>query len=94
MFGIHDFPIFLLSALIASLNSPLFSPASNAPASVPSSFAGKSIDCFVMGIFGCNADRSPDASNFASNFLCALAAFLRIFFDLAIRGFYISLLVF
>lgn len=60
--------LFLLSLLIASLSSSLLSPASNAPLIVPSSFAGRSIDCCVSGIFGSSTLRSPDARRAASSF--------------------------
>jgi len=76
---------FLLSFLIASVSSCLFSSASKAPSSPPSLFPGKSIVCLVRGTFGVNASKLPDAASRASNFLWRFAAALRTFFDFAVH---------
>jgi len=73
----------LRSLLIASLSSSLLVSASRAPATVPSSFAGRSMDCCVKGILGSNAEVSPAARRAASSLRCCLAALRRSFLDLA-----------
>ena len=69
--------------LIAFLISSLLSSASMAPLKFPSSFAGRSIDCAVMGIFGANASVFPDKTSCSSSLRWRLAARRRDFFDLA-----------
>ena len=73
----------LRSLLMAFLTSSLFSTASRAPFTVPSSFAGRSIVCRCKGTFGARASVSPDASSLASSFLCRFAAMRRCFLDFA-----------
>lgn len=73
--------LLLLSFLIPLLNSPLVRSASRAPSAVPVSFDGRSILCFVIGIFGSMI--MPERRTFSSALRAAFATLRRTFFDFA-----------
>lgn len=88
----HHMPCRKLASLILllrSLLSPLLNPslafsASSAPSVVPASLAGRSIVCFVMGIF--SSMTSPEARSFSSLLRWAFATLRRTFLDFARRN--------
>jgi hypothetical protein len=73
--------LLLRSFLIAFLNCPLASSATKAPSTDPVSLAGRSILCFVIGIFG--SIIWPESRIFSSSLRCCFATLRRTFLDFA-----------
>lgn len=71
----------LRSFLSALRNSNLALSASMAPSGVPASLLGRSILCFVTGIF--SSIITPEARSFSSALRCAFATLRRTFLDFA-----------